>query len=298
MARGKPISLSSLADEPSQGSVLPKVAVQVQTSAPIEQVAANPLNTREIDPAADEIRDIADSIRAHGQLQPCAVVTRAAFLRIFPEHEATVGTATFVQVTGGRRRFALPLAGKTTMDIRVHDNLAESRLLFLSATAAENIDRQDYNAVEEARAVAHLVHEAGEYQAAADKLRRTKAWITQRMNLLKLAPEIQDKIKANQVALRDVRTLHQHPASRQMAVLEQLLTAKARATEEQPAKVAADQAKVPEPRTPASAAANAVRKLGGTPPRIADALRAVLSHEDLRALAELLSEPAEETISR
>lgn len=78
-----------------------------------------------------------------------------------------------MQVTGRRRRVALPLAGKSTMDIRVHDHLAESRL-FLSATAAENIDRRDYNAVEEARAVVHLVREAGSTR------RRPTSWAARR----------------------------------------------------------------------------------------------------------------------
>ncbi len=295
MARaGKTISLSSLADEPSTGSVLPPVAAKVQTTAPIEQVAANPLNTRDIDPGAAEIREIAESIRAHGQLQACAVVTRTAFLRIFPEHEASIGSAIFVQVTGGRRRMALPMAGKTTMDIRVHDHLADSRLLFLSATAAENIDRQDYNAIEEARAVKHLVDEAGDYQTAADKLGRTKPWITQRVNLLKLAPEIQERIRANKVALRDVRQLHSHPPAQQVALLEKLLAAKKAAGEEKqdPEPAAADAVKVPGPRTAPGSVAAAIRKLGDTPTRIAESLRSALPPEDLKAIAKLLSEAA------
>lgn len=48
------------------------------------------------------------------------------------------------------------------------------------------------------------------------------------MNLLKLAAEIQEKFKAGQVALRDLRTLHQYPVGQQMAAPDQLLAAKAR----------------------------------------------------------------------
>jgi ParB family chromosome partitioning protein len=279
---GQRVTLASLADDPpSTDSVPPRVATQVQTSAPIEQIAANPLNTREIDPGSEAIAEIAASIRAHGQLQACAVVTRAAFLSMFPEYEAAIGGAVFVQVTGGRRRVALPLAGKSTMDIKVHDHLAESRLLFLSATAAENIDREDYNAIEEARAVELLVRESKDYQTAADKLGRTKPWITQRINLLKLAPEIQEKIKANKVALRDVRSLHQHPAGKQMAVLERLLAAKAlTAVNGGPGESEAGQGKkVPGPRTSATGAVAAVRQLGGALADIAASLRAVLGKE-------------------
>lgn len=294
--KGERVTLSSLADEPpSTDSRLPRVATQVQASAPIAQVAANPMNTREIDPDSEQIGEIAASILAHGQLQACAVVTRDAFLAVFPEHEAAVGAAVFVQVTGGRRRVALQLAGRNTMDIKVLDHLAESRLLFLSATAAENIDRQDYNAVEEARAVELLVRESGDYQTAAERLGRTKAWITQRVNLLKLAPEIQDKIKANEVALRDVRVLHRHPVGRQMAMLERLLAVKALTAVNGPAQKAAQpDGQVPQPRTPSNAVAAAVHRLGETPERIAVSLRTVLPPADLKTLAELLAgQPAE-----
>ena len=85
---GKRINLSDLADEPplEEGRV-PAFVDTAPRSAPVDQIAANPLNTRDLGASAAKIASIAESMRLHGQLQPCAVVTRTAFLGIFPEQE-------------------------------------------------------------------------------------------------------------------------------------------------------------------------------------------------------------------
>jgi len=285
---GKRIDLSSLANEaPPEGIRAPRFAGHGSRSVLLDLVAANPLNTRFLDPDSPKTREIEDSIRKHGQLQACTVVTRAAFLKIFPEFESKIGAADFVQVTGGRRRLALQSLD-ILMDIAVKDELADSRAQFVSATAAENIDRQDYDAIEEARAIDLIIREAGTAAAAAEKLSRTRAWVTQRMNLLKLAPEVQDVIRAEGVALRDVRKLHMYPAERQLDVLRGYLKRKAsldKSVDAEPEDPG--HPNVPAPRA-ASTPAAAVRRLGSTPPLIAQSLRAVLPPEDLRALAQLL----------
>lgn len=283
---GKRVDLSSLAAAAPAVVPPPRIASQGTRNVPLEQVAANPLNTRIIDPDSSRVRELSDSIRKHGQLQACTVVTAGVFLRVFPEHTDQIGQATFVQVTGGQRRMALQLLS-ATMDISVKDELAESRAQFVSATAAENLDRNDYDAVEEARAIQLIIKEAGSPAAAAERLSRTRAWITQRMNLLKLTPEVQDAIRAKSVPLRDVRKLHTYPPEQQMDALESILKRKAavdKAAEAEPGGEGAPAALKPRP----AAAVAAVRRLGTTPPVIAESLRAALPPEDLRALAELL----------
>jgi ParB family chromosome partitioning protein len=286
---GKRVDLSSLASAAPAEVRAPRIANHGSRSVLLERVAANPLNTRVLDPDSPKIHEIADSIRKNGQLQACTVVTVAAFLKIFPELENKLGTADFVQVTGGRRRLALQRLDEM-MDISVKDDLAESRALFVSATAAENLDRQDYDAVEEARAIELIIKECGSPAAAADRLSRTRAWVTQRMNLLKLAPEVQDLIRAGGVPLRDVRKLHEWPVTEQMDALRVILKRKAavdKAAEVGPGERGA--VTVPEPRT-ASTLVTTVRRLGTTPPLIAESLRAALPPDDLRALAQLLLE--------
>lgn len=295
---GKRIDMSSLADdEPLAEARVPSFAETSQRSARLDQVAANPLNTRDVHANRSKIAEIAESMRTHGQLQPCAVVTRSAFLAIFPQHEGAIGSASFVQVTGGRRRAAAEVADLQTLDITVKNGLAESRSLFLSATAAENIDREDLDPIEEAHAVKLLVDECGQGKIAAKQLSRTPAWVTQRLNLLKLSPEVQALLRSGEMALREARDLHAEPFDRQLAIWKQRreATGLTAVNPEEGTSVgaassngaAAPDSKIPGPRL--SPAASAIRRLGETPLRIAESLRSAMPHEDLKQLVELLS---------
>ncbi|GIF08886.1 ParB/RepB/Spo0J family partition protein [Actinoplanes siamensis] len=287
---GKRVDLSALADEPRLPDArVPRFASQGQNPVPVDQVAPNPLNTRLIDADAETIAALRESIRENGQLQASTVVHRKAFLDIFPEYEGDIGVAPYVQVTGARRRIALQQLGRP-MDIAVKDELAQNRSRFVAATAAENFDREDYNAIEEAHAVQLIVTESGSTAAAGERLGRTKTWVIQRTNLLKLDVEVQKLIREAQVPLRDVRTLHTHPTDKQMAILRAYQEQKRTESreEEEAGTQPTTEERVPHPRSAATTAASAVRRLGGTPPKIAESLRSVLSSEDLRQLAEIL----------
>ncbi|WP_420117662.1 ParB/RepB/Spo0J family partition protein [Micromonospora sp.] len=294
---GKRVNLSDLASEPALPEARkPAITESTPRSARVQQVAANPLNTRDLDADRAKIESIAESLKTHGQLQPCAVVARDAFLRIYPEHETTIGSAVWVQVTGGRRRAAALLVDQPTLEIVVKNNLADSREAWVSATAAENLDRENLDPIEEARAVQLLVQECGTAKAAAARLSRTPPWVTQRLNLLKLAPEVQSLLRAGEVPLRDVRDLHQVPAEEQFQELQQRrqplepeLTAVNQTGDSSattPGTNTNEESKRSAPRR--SAAASAIRRLGGTPDKIADSLRTELTPADLQLLIDHL----------
>ncbi|MFJ8691080.1 ParB/RepB/Spo0J family partition protein [Micromonospora wenchangensis] len=293
---GKRVNLSDLASEPALPEARkPAITESTPRSARVQQVAANPLNTRDLDADRAKIESIAESLKTHGQLQPCAVVSRDAFLRIYPEHETTIGSAVWVQVTGGRRRAAALLVDQPTLEIVVKNNLADSREAWVSATAAENLDRENLDPIEEARAVQLLVQECGTAKAAAARLSRTPPWVTQRLNLLKLAPEVQSLLRAGEVPLRDVRDLHQVPTEEQLDELQQRqqppdpeLTAvnqTASSSEVLPGN-STEESKQRTPRR--SAVATAIRRLGGTPDKIAESLRSELTPADLQLLIDRL----------
>ena len=292
---GKRINLSDLATEPALPEArLPAFAeAAAPRTARVQQIAANPLNTRDLESDRAKIESIADSMRVHGQLQPCAVVSREAFLRIYPEHEPAIGRASWVQVTGGRRRAAVLLANLPTLDIVVKKEPAESRKAWVSATAAENLDRENLDPIEEARAIQLLVDECGSGKAAAEQMSRTPAWVTQRLNLLKLAPELQALVRTGEVPLREVRDLHQVPPETQLEELRRRREPPPPAEEltavnPDPTDAASPPGgKVGHPRR-STAVASAIRRLGGTPDRIAASLRQELTDEDLQALAHLL----------
>ncbi|TQM01602.1 ParB/RepB/Spo0J family partition protein [Pseudonocardia kunmingensis] len=300
---GKRINLAELADDPLEEARVPSFVETAPRSARVEQVAANPKNTRDVHGHPEKIANIAESIRLHGQLQPCTVVTRDAFLAIFPDHTDDVGQAAFVQVTGGRRRAAVLELGLSTIDITVKNALAESRAKFISATAAENIDREDYDLIEEARAVQLLVQECGTGKGAAEQLARTPPWVTQRLNLLKLEPELHAALRAAEIPLREVRDLHKRSRDQQLAALsawqrlvesrQQVDGKRWRGYEEEESDLAAGNGSVAGSAEKTAASrrspvAAAIIRLGGTPAKIAQTLRAELSPEDRQTLAEEL----------
>jgi ParB family chromosome partitioning protein len=302
--RGRRVNLSELADEETSVEArLPGFAASTSRAVRVETVAPNPLNTRDLTSprAKAKIAEICDSILSLGQLQACAVVTRAAFVGIFPEHEDTIEGATHVQVNGGQRRAAIVEAKLPTIKIDVIDSLAESRAKFLAATTRENLDREDLDPVEEALAVEYLVKECGSGKAAAEQLHRTPPWVTQRQNLLKLVPEVQAELRAGNLPLREVRDWHKAadgsgPASREEQ-LARLAEWRRSREPELTAVNSGDQDDAPDEDPPAprsrvsirlSPVASAIKRLGGTPPKIAESLRSQLDAEDIRALVELL----------
>ncbi|MGC9670984.1 ParB/RepB/Spo0J family partition protein [Planosporangium sp. 12N6] len=295
---GRRVNLSSLADDPVLPEArVPSFADTTPRSIRVDQVAPNPLNTRDVKTDPTKITKIAESLRVHGQLQPCAVVSRGAFLTAFPEFSTTIGTATYVQVTGARRRAAAIEAGLTTLDIAVKDHLAASRSSFVAATAAENIDREDYDPIEEAQAVQLLVQECGSGKDAAAQLAKTPAWVSQRLNLLKLTPEMQALVRTGELPIRVARDI-----GAKFAPEEQLGEWKRQQEQAQLTAVnrsGRGDAPTEEPPSPSpdgatgtrrSPAAVAIRRLGGTPEKIAVALRAELHPDDLKALIDLLQQ--------
>lgn len=297
---GRRVNLADLAGEPPlQEARVPAFAEVAQRSVRVDQVAVNPLNTRDVHAQRAKVADLTQSIRLNGQLQPCTVVTRAAFVAIFPEHAAAVLDSAYVQVTGGRRRAAILEVGLATIDIAVKDAVASSRSRFISATAAENLDRENYDPVEEALTVQLLVQECGSGRDAAQQLSRTGAWVSQRLNLLKLEPELQTALRSGDMPLREARQLHRLSREDQLAALSawrRLAAARQRADDvreagrdETPGGVSGDEVAGRSPRRRGSGVAAAIRKLGGTPTEIAETLRAELTPDEWKALvAELL----------
>lgn len=297
-SRGQKVNLSDLAGEPDLDDGRHPYAVLSGSGARsvrLDKLALNPFNKRVLAARPETIRQLAESLRTNGQLQPCAVVTREAFRRIFPDQDPQLGRATFVQVTGARRHAAAQHNRWDALDVVVKDDLASTPLRFLSATASENIDRQDFDPVEEAEQVQLVVAAAGSGQAAAEHLQRSSGWVSQRLNLLKLAPELQAALRAGEMPLREVRTLHTLTAPEQLAALHRF-TAVNHAGEDDVDKAdelsvedttAARQQRAPRP----TAIARALRRIGDTPEKIAATLRAELRPDEITLLVQHLSEP-------
>ena len=122
------------------------------------------------------------------QLQPAVVVTTEAYLQLYPDDTITTR---YVVINGCRRLAAAHKYGRTDLEIVVNDEIARDRITLISASIAENVDRQDFDVIEEAKAVERSSGSAAAPTRPPNGCTRRKAWVSQRRALLELAPELQ-----------------------------------------------------------------------------------------------------------
>lgn len=213
MARGQRVNLADLASSVGDKSPVEHHANESDTapsrSAALSDLTPNPRNPRDDVGNLEDLASIADM-----QLQPAVVVTAKAYRRLYPDDEIDTR---YVVVNGCRRLAAAQKYGRTDLDIVVNDEIARDRVTLISASIAENVDRQDFDVIEEARAVEALVRECGRADHAADRLRKTAAWVSQRRALLELAPELQTALRRGELAIREARSLARVPHEEQVA---------------------------------------------------------------------------------
>lgn len=181
---------------------------------PIEQLEGNPDNSRD---DLGDLEELANSLREHGLRQPVAVMPRRAFLEVYPQHEAAVGQAAFIVVNGNRRLAAARLAGLQTLAVHLPGGEDGDVSSVRVAALVENIHRKNLEPLEEARAVAELVQLHGSQAEVARRLGKTSAWVSQRLALLKLTPELQEELRDGELKVKEARQLGTLPADEQMA---------------------------------------------------------------------------------
>lgn len=168
-------------------------------SAPLSDLTPNPRNPRD---AIGDLTDLASI--AEIQLQPANVITAAAYHALYPDDEITTP---YVIINGCRRFAAATHYGRPTLDIVIKDELAADRPTLITNAIRENIDRLGLDLIEEAKAVDALAAETGSGKAAADQLGKTEGWVSQRRALLQLHPDLQQKLRDGELAIREARAL-------------------------------------------------------------------------------------------
>ena len=292
MMAGKRVSLGSIAGD----SVLEPATSA--TSVSLQSVAANPLNPRG---DLGNLSELIQSLETVGQLQPCTAVTKLAYLSTYPEHREHIGEADYVVIMGGRR---LAAAQASTLidriDIAVKDQLAKTRQSLAAAAVIENIERRDFDPVEEARAVQRLVDIFDRKQDVARHLSRSNGWITQRLTLLRLAPGMQELVRAGELPVRDARELAKFDPAEQPSIWERrqsgvdFFTAVKKSTiSNKSERAAALHSEESEDVFYRGKKIDGVRRavgILGSPDSIAEALRAHLAADDCKLVAKLLLE--------
>ncbi|MFJ8863827.1 ParB/RepB/Spo0J family partition protein [Streptomyces sp. NPDC102451] len=178
----------------------------------LDDVAPTPLNPRRNFGSEEDLTRFGEELRV-AQLAACVAVSRPAYLRLWPEHEAQIGESAYVLVNGERRFRSAVHVALEALDFVVRDDLAASREEFVDHLLKENLEREDFDVVERARGVLELVRvcseesEKGARTRAAKRLGRDRSWVTNQLALLELPAELQTMLSSGSLAERDGRLL-------------------------------------------------------------------------------------------
>jgi ParB family chromosome partitioning protein len=277
MARGGRTNLASLVDGVGEHSAVDQITAMPSRTAPLTDLTPNPRNPRDDLGDLSNLESIADM-----QLQPAVVVTKGAYLKLYPDDR--IGTR-FVVINGCRRLAAAEKFGRTDLDIVVNDEIARDRLTLISASIAENVDRQDFDVIEEAKAVESLVEECGSAVEAGRRLRKHETWVSQRRALLMLAPELQTALRQGELAIREARSLARVPLEQQVA---RWRAAQDKKNDERQDNGATGK----RPPSPSRVIATALSEFGSKPQLLADLLRTHLGPEGVKTLLAALADEA------
>lgn len=163
----------------------------------IDLISPNPEQPRtNFEP--EKLRELSDSIREHGIIQPL-VVSRDE-------------DGSYRLIAGERRLQAARLAGLETVPVVVRE-AADHELLELALI--ENIQRADLNPVEEAMAYRRLVEEyALTQEEVARRVGKNRATVANALRLLQLESEIRRSLVAGEISEGHARALLGLPEGR------------------------------------------------------------------------------------
>ena len=139
----------------------------------------------------DGLNELADSIRAHGVIQPIVV-------QALPD--------SFFQIIAGERRWrASQRAGLVRMPAVIREVGKESSL---EIALIENLQREDLNPIEEALAFEKLIVDLGLTQEeVASRVGKSRATITNILRLLRLPREVQEWIGESKLSTGHAKAL-------------------------------------------------------------------------------------------
>jgi ParB family chromosome partitioning protein len=169
-----------------------------------------------IDMRPESLQELADSIRARGIVQP--IVVR-------PLRPPGGSEPTRYEIIAGERRWrAAQMAGLHEIPAvirRVPDEAA------IAMSLIENIQRENLNPLEEARALDRLIREFEmTHQTAAEAVGRSRAAVSNLLRLLELADDVKTLVEERQIEMGHARALLGLPAGRQQVEVATLVARK------------------------------------------------------------------------
>ncbi len=173
---------------------------------PIEQVVRSRYQPR-VTIHPESLRELADSIRAQGMVQPIVVRTEVA--------------GRYELIAGERRWRAAQMAGMAEVPALVR---TVSDQAAMAMALIENIQRQDLNPLEEAQAIKRLIKEfTMTHQQAAEAIGRSRAAVSNLLRLLDLGEDVQQLVQAAKLEMGHARALLPLPPDLQREAARQVL---------------------------------------------------------------------------
>ena len=169
-----------------------------------------------LDMRPESLQELADSIRAQGVVQPIVVRPLAA---------QRAGEPLRYEIIAGERRWrAAQMAGLHAIPAVIR-NVPDDAAVAMSLI--ENIQRENLNPLEEARALDRLIREFDmTHQTAADAVGRSRAAVSNLLRLLELAEEVKTLVETRQIEMGHARALLGLAAARQQSEVALLVAKK------------------------------------------------------------------------
>ncbi len=172
-------------------AVLDGAGEETLRNLPVDTIRRGPFQPRlDMDPVA--LEELTSSIRAQGVVQP--IVVRPSADRTHYE-----------LIAGERRWRAAQAAGLGEIPAVIREADDET---VLAMSLIENIQREDLNPIEEAKALRRLTEEFDlTHQAAADAVGRSRAAVTNLLRLLELNDEVAQLLAGGEIEMGHARAL-------------------------------------------------------------------------------------------
>ena len=193
--RGLGRGLDALISPDAGASVSTDGSAAGRLEVEIGRVVPNPRQPRAL---FDEVAlaDLADSIRAHGVLQPLVVTVL---------HEEGGGPPRYQLIAGERRLQAARIAGLVLVPVTVRDATPREQL---ELAIVENVHRADLNAIEAAFAYRQLATEFGMTQEEIGRrVGRSRHTVANTLRLLNLPPSVQQDVRDGDLSEGHARAL-------------------------------------------------------------------------------------------
>lgn len=176
---------------------------------PVDRIQPNPRQPR-ANFDAEELKELADSLREHGVIQPLLVTQ-------------SEGGEGYTLIAGERRLRAAQEAGLKTVPVVIREVTEQQQL---EMAVIENLQRTDLNPLEAAEAYRQLVEDFRlTHEEISIRVGKSRPSVTNTLRLLGLPPEVKEALIAGQISEGHARSLLKLPTSQDKVLALQIILA-------------------------------------------------------------------------